>query len=105
MTPNLYAFIKDRSTRKDKFAREAYDILLSQVVQENYPCDRFLMAQTLAALKTEVKTGERDEDAEILVTIVSWGSNPSKNRPDWEKLIHGQAAVDFAQKWLNEHRK
>lgn len=105
MTPAIYAFMVSRAARQDEFADYAYDILVSQVVQETYPCDRFLMSLSLPRLKKAAQTKKRDQDPEILVTVVSWGKNPSKNRPDWEQLIHGQAAVDFAEKWLSEHRK
>jgi hypothetical protein len=104
LTPALHDFMVDRAARHDKFASDAYDILVSQVVQETYPCDPFLMKLTLPRLKAAARSGKRDEDPEILVTIVSRGSNPGKRRPDWNDLLHGQAAVDFAQKWLSAHR-
>lgn len=103
MTPELYAFMVDRVKKHDKLAEEAYFILVSQVTHETYPCDRFLMTLTLPRLRQAVKTKKRDQDAEVLVTLVSQGSNPSKSRPEWKDLIHGQAAVDFAEKWLKEH--
>ena len=105
MTPAIYAFMVDRAGRKDKFAEQAYFVLVTQVVQETYPCDHFLMALTLPRLKQAAKTGKREDEPEILVTVVSQGGNPSKSRPEWEKRLHGQAAVDFAEKWLSEHRK
>lgn len=105
MTPALYAFMVDRATRPDKFADEAYDSLASQVVQETYPCDRFLMQLTLPRLKAAAQSKKRDEEAEIVVTIAARGSNPSKHRPEWKELLHGPAAVEAAEKWLSAHRK
>ena len=105
MTSAIYAFMVDRAARKDKFAEDAYDSLASQVVQETYPCDRFLMNLTLARLQAAARDKRIDQEAEILVTIASWGSNPSKHRPDWDKVLHGPAALEAAQKWLSEHRK
>lgn len=105
MTPALYAFLVSRATQKDKFADDAYDILVSQVIQETYPCDRFLMNLTLPRLKAAAQTGKRDEEPEMLVTVAARGSNPSKHRLDWEELLHGQRAVEAAEKWLSEHRK
>lgn len=105
MTPTIHDFMVDRAARKDKFADEAYSSLVSQVVQETYPCDRFLMTLTLARLQAAARTRQIDQDAEILVTIASRGSNPSKHPPDWDKVLHHQAAIEAAEKWLSEHRK
>ena len=103
MSPQVYAFMVDRAQRKDEFAPEAYHSLVFQVVQENKQCDRLVMSLALPRLREAARTKVRDDDPEVLVTVVANGGNPSKYIPEWGKRVHGPEALAFAEKWLKEH--
>lgn len=103
MTPQIYAFMVDRAQRKDEFAPEAFHSLVFQVVQENKKCDHLLMSLALPRLREAARTKVRDDDPEVLVTVVANGGNPTKHIPEWGKRVHGPEALAFAEKWLKEH--
>ncbi|MFN8609115.1 MAG: hypothetical protein U0931_16385 [Vulcanimicrobiota bacterium] len=103
MTPQIYAFMVDRAKRSDEFAREAFSSLVFQVIQENKHCDHALMALALPRLREAARTKKRDDDPEMLVTVVAQGGNPSKTLPDFEKRMHGPQAQAFAEQWLKDH--
>jgi len=103
MEPALETFLQKRVGVADEFGQEAFAILVSQVTLGVSPCDRRLMGLALPRPRKAAQSKTRDEEAEILITVVAAGGNPSGLRPDFSRLKHGQEAVDLAQTRLKSH--